>query len=210
VFARVRFTSHGPGRGPGYENRIPGWAHDYPSSEEHILQIASEATGINLRMDSHVIVDLDSDELFRYPFAYFSEVGEMTLNEREIVHMREYFKRGGFAIVDDFDGPGLDWFAREMQNVFPGREFVKLTARHPVFHTFYDINDIAIDPPYQQAGKTDFLGYYDERGRLIMVLNVNNDLGDYWEWIDYPQYPLPPSTAALRFGVNYLLFSLTH
>ncbi len=210
VFARVRFTSNGPGRGPQYDHRTPGWSHDYPSSEEHILQVANEATSINTRLDSHVIVDLDSEELFKYPFAYFSEVGEMSLTAPEIANMREYFNRGGFAILDDFDSPSMDWFTQEMAKVYPGREFVPLTVSHPVFHTFYEITNINLDPPYEQAGRPTFMGYYDPRGRLVMVANVNNDLGDYWEWIDQPQYPLPPGTAALRFGVNYLLFSLTH
>ena len=51
VFARVRFTSNGPGRGPGYDHRTPGWSHDYPNSEEHILGIASEVTNINLNKE---------------------------------------------------------------------------------------------------------------------------------------------------------------
>lgn len=211
VFARVKFTDGGPGRGPGnYERVIPGWAHDYPDSEEHILQIASEVTGINLSRDSYAIVRLESDDIFRYPFLYFSEVGEMQINEKEIANLREFFNRGGFAIADDFDEPSLNWFTNQMQKVFPGRPFTPLTIQHPVFHTYYDIPTLDIEPPYAQLGRPRFLGYYDERGRLLMVLNVNNDFGDYWEWIDQPEYPLQPSTEALRLGIDYLIFSLTH
>lgn len=117
VFARVQFTS--PGRGRRGDHRIEGWAHDYPDGEEHILQIAHEATGINLSKMSYVIVSLDSDEIFRYPFAYFSEVGEMTMTEREVSHLREYLHRGGFVVVDDFDGDSLEWFDSQMKMVFP-------------------------------------------------------------------------------------------
>lgn len=210
VFARVRFTSNGPGRGPGYDHRTPGWSHDYPGAEEHILQIANEVTNMNVRKESHVIVDLDSEELFKYPFAYFSEVGEMTMTEKEAANLREFFERGGFAVMDDFDNPSLDWFGREMQKVFPGREFIRVTEGHALFRTFYEIDDINIDPPYEQPGRPGFHAMYDRRGRIIMIGNANNDFGDYWEWIDQPQYPLPPGTAALRFGVNYLMYSLTH
>jgi len=210
VFARVRFTSNGPGRGPGYDHRTPGWSHDYPNSEEHILGIATEVTNINLNKESHVIVDLDSEDLFKYPFAYFSEVGEMTLTAKEVANLREYLNRGGFIIMDDFDGPSFDWFTREMSKVFADREFIRLTNGHPLFRTFYEIDNIDLDPPYEQPGKPGFVGYHDDRGRMLIVGNVNNDLGDYWEWIDQPQYPLPPGTAALRFGVNYILYGLTH
>jgi hypothetical protein len=212
IFARVKFTDGGPGRGPGnYLREIPGWAHDYPDSEEHILQIASEVTGINLTRDSYVIVHLESDEIFRYPFLYFSEIGEMQLNEKEIANLREFFNRGGFAIADDFDEPSLNWFIGQMQKVFPNRPFSPMSIEHSVFNAYYDIPTLDINPPYAQiGGKPRFLGYYDERGRLLMVLNVNNDFGDYWEWIDQPDQPLAVSTEALRFGINYLVYSLTH
>ena len=210
VFARVQFTSHGPGRGRGGDHRIEGWAHDYPDGEEHILQIADEATGINLSKMSYVIVSLDSDEIFRYPFAYFSEVGEMTMTEREVSHLREYLNRGGFVVVDDFDGDSLEWFASQMKMVFPNRSFVELTIDHPLFHTFYEIPTLDTQPPYPQRGDPQFYGYLDDHGRLSMILNHNNDLGDFWEWIDQPMYPLAPSTEGLRFGVNYFLYSLTH
>ena len=208
IFARVRFNSGGRGWGFRY---LEGWAHDYPDAEEHILQIANEATGINLQKMSYVIVRLDSEEIFRYPFLYFSEVGEMNMSERQVENFREYLNRGGFAMVDGFDGQGqLDWFASQMKSVFPNRDFVEMTLDHPIFHAFYEIPTLDVEPPYQVAAPPKFYGYFDERGRLGMIINHNNDIGDFWEWIDQPMYPLEPSTEALRFGINYLIYSLTH
>ena len=221
-FARVQFTSRGPGRRNfgGYARctpddtydgaRICGWAHDYPDGEEHILQVANEATGINLNKDSYVIVRLDSDELYQYPFAYFSEVGEMTMNQKEVEHMREFLNRGGFGLADDLDEGSFRWFENEMKKVFPDRSFVELTLDNPVFHTYYDIPTLDVSPPYEQTGPPRFMGYLDDRGRLCFLVNVNNDMGDFWEWIDQPQFDLAASTTGLRFGINYLMYSLTH
>ena len=208
VFARVRYGTGGRGFYRG-----DGWAHDYPDAEEHILQVASEATGINLHKMSYVIVDLESEEIFKYPFLYFSEVGEMGLSEEEVENFREYLNRGGFAMIDDFDSQyHLEHFLREMKRLFPDRDFPELTIEHPIFHTFYEIPTLAIDPPYnsRDGGRPTFYGYYDDRGKLLMIINHNNDVGDFWEWIDQPRYPLQPSTEALRFGVNYFVFALTH
>ena len=102
IFARVRFSGGNRGGFFGFGG-MPGWAHDYPEAEEHILQVADEATGINVSKMSYVIVDLESQELFKYPFVYFSEPAEMDMNEKEVANLREYFNRGGFAMVDDFD-----------------------------------------------------------------------------------------------------------
>ena len=208
VFARVHFSG---GRGFRGFRGLEGWAHDYPDAEEHILQVASEATGINLNKMSYVIVPLDSAELFRYPFAYFSEVGEMNMTEKEAGNFREYLSRGGFAMIDDFDSQySLDWFLQQMKKVFPDRDFVEMTLDHPIYHTFYEIPTLDIEPPYQVEAPPKFYGYLDPRGRLSMIINHNNDIGDFWEWIDQPMYPLEPSTEALRFGINYFIFSLTH
>ncbi len=114
-------------------------------------------------------------------------------------------------MVDDFDSQySLDWFASQMKMVFPGRDFVRLTLDHPIFHTFYEIPTLNVQAPYQYSGDPTFYGYFDDNGRLCMIINHNNDIGDFWEWIDQPVYPLEPSTVALRFGINYFIYSLTH
>ena len=208
VFARVRYNT-----GPRYRYfGGTGWAHDYPVAEEHILQIADEATTINLNNMSYVIVDLESPELFKYPFIYFSEVGEMDMTDSEASNLREYLNRGGFAMVDDFDRQVLlNWFQRQMQKVFPDRPFVEMKIEHPIFSTFYDIKTLDVESANSPRGEiAKFYGYYDDQGRLCMIINHNNDLGDYWEWIDQSVYPLAPSTEALRFGINYILYAMTH
>ncbi len=215
IFARVRFTTVRRKLGYDVYHRLEGWAHDYPDAEEHILQVASEATGINLSKMSYVIVELGSEEIFRYPFVYFSEVGvnEMDLTDQEVKNFREYLNRGGFAMIDDFDSQrSLDWFLDQMKRVFPDRSFVRMTIEHPIFHTFYEIPTLDIDPPYRAAdgGRPTFYGYFDENGRLQMIINHNNDIGDFWEWIDQPRYPLKPSTEGLRLGIDYFIYSLTH
>lgn len=213
IFARVQYGNYYTARGLRGYGRLEGWAHDYPDAEEHILQVASEATGINLNKMSYVIVDLGSEEIFKYPFLYFSEVGEMLLTDHEVVNLRDYLNRGGFAMIDDFDSQdSLDHFLSEMKRLFPDRDFPELELAHPIFHTFYEIPTLEIEPPYgsRDGGRPTFYGYYDDRGQLLMIINHNNDVGDFWEWIDQPRYPLQPSTEALRFGINYFLFALTH
>ena len=207
VFARVQFGSGRRGGFGGYG----GWAHDYPDAEEHILQITNEATSVNLQKMAYVIVRLDSEEIFRYPFLYFSEVGEMNLSEAEVNGFREYLNRGGFAMIDDFDSQwSLDWFAGQMRRVFPDRSFVQLTIDHPIFHTFYEIPTLNLEAPFDYGVPPRFYGYYDDKGRLLMIINHNNDIGDFWEWIDRPMYPLQPSTEALRLGINYIIYSMSH
>src|SRR5690606_38017769 len=98
VVARWRFSTNGA---IGHT----GWAHNYPSSDRNLNEFIEQATGIDVALLSYRIVDLGSEEVFQYPFAYVSEPGEMELTEREVLHLREFIDRGGFILVDDFDGP---------------------------------------------------------------------------------------------------------
>jgi hypothetical protein len=88
-----RGSQHG---GFGFR-RGGGWAHDYPVAEHHILDLTNRLTRINVEEESYVIVQLESEEIFEYPFLYFSEVGEMNLTPKETENFREYLGRGGIA-----------------------------------------------------------------------------------------------------------------
>ena len=50
----------------------------------------------------------------------------------------------------------------------------------------------------------------DDKGRLMMVINFNNDVSDYWQWSDDPFAPLEQTNEAYKFGVNYVMYALTH
>ena len=176
-----------------------------------MLRILSEVTGIETAPDSNVIVQLDDPEIMDYPLLYFSEPGTWNITPEEARNFREYLDRGGFAIFDDFDGP-RDWmnFERCMKQVIPERNLVELTLDHPVFNCFYEIETLDMVPPYRVRGKPTFYGLEDDHGRLQVVVNFNNDIGDFWEWSDEQFHPIQLSNEAYKFGVNYIIYALTH
>jgi hypothetical protein len=64
---------------------------------------------------------------------------------------------------------------------------------------------------YEQDGYKDrWAGIYDERGRIMIAICHNMDLGDAWQYADWPQYPQELASLALRIGVNYVAYSMTH
>ena len=50
-----------------------GWSHNYPQSDLHLNDFLERTTRIDLEDSSFKIVELGSDEVFDYPFAYVSE-----------------------------------------------------------------------------------------------------------------------------------------
>ena len=65
-------------------------------------------------------------------------------------------------------------------------------------------------PPYGAYDVPTFWGIRDDAERLIVVANFNNDIGDYWEWSDHGYYPIELSNEGYKFGINYIIYALTH
>jgi len=211
IFARVQFNMDGRWV---FETPEAPWHHDYPYSEDLFLSMVSELTGIRTSRQSYQIVNLDSPEIFNYPWIYVSEPGYFSMTAKEIENFREYLKRGGFVMCDDFRGRDLEVLRFEMRKVLPGQEMFRLDRSHPIFNSFYNISSLEMDPPYYDqrflGGRPEFWGLNDETGRLVMIANQNNDLGEFMEWMDRGEKPLKWSSMAVRLTINYLVYAMTH
>ena len=125
-----------------------GWSHNYPESEVHLNEFIDRTTRIDVEPDSYRLLELSSEEIFKYPFAYISEPGEMEMTEAEVANMREYIDRGGFILIDDFDTWHMDNLREEMRRVFPDRQFVRLTISNPIFDLVFKVEDLDSMAPH--------------------------------------------------------------
>ena len=201
---------------PSYFPDNPPWHHDYPASDEFIVGLLHELTGIRVTPNSYKIVELSSDEVFTYPFLYLSEPGFLALNEKEIKNLGEYIRRGGFIMADDFRTGAylrrpeeLEVLKSYLKRAVPEREFVRLDLSHPVFHSYFDIPTLTMSAPYGDFAPQ-FWGMSDEHGTLQVIANYNNDVGDFWKYLDHGDRPLKDSTSAIRLGINYIVYAMSH
>lgn len=211
-FTFVRLMYHGGSWGFKY------WGTDFPHAERHLMTAVRRLTNIRATATEHPI-HIDDPNLFRYPFLYAVEVGQMNLSGEEAGILRNYLLRGGFLVVDDFWG-SRQWrnFERQVRKIFPDRPIFDIPMDHQLFHCFYDINRIVQVPAvtrYRRTYEEDgyfphCLGIADDDGRLMVVINWNTDLGDAWEWVDRPQYPSRFSTPALKLGINMIIYAMSH
>jgi hypothetical protein len=213
VFVRLRYSG-GFGGGFGRRGGGPLWAHDYPDGEVHFTRILEELSLLRVRTDGSNILSLDDPELFNYPVAYMAEPGGWQVSPTEAESFRNYLLKGGFAIFDDFRGYDWDNLQYQMRLVLPEGRWVELTGTEPIFHSFFEIsNPQDLVPPYNQELAPSYWGIYednDPKKRLIMVANVNNDLSEYWEYAGTGLYFVDLSNEAYKFGVNYVMYALTH
>jgi hypothetical protein len=186
------------------------WSHDTPRGEEHLMKIMSELTELEANPEPHVF-SFKTDDCFKYPLAYMCEVGYLSLTDEEAHRMSEYLLRGGFLIVDDFRSDlALQLFEENLKKVFPGRKLEEVPRTDPIFKGFYDISNIYPPPPYSRFYIPQYLGMRDDSGRLMMIVNYNNDISEYWEWSDDPLRPIDETNEAYKYGVNYLMYAMTH
>ena len=228
TFARLRYPS---GRYTGYDGERGSWPTDFPKADRQFLQGVRRLTRIHTRSTEQVI-DLigDPDEVYNWPWVYAVEVGHWDLTDEQCKLLREYFLRGGFLMVDDFWGPGAEqWnlFRQTMQRVFPGRPITDIAPGDSVMHVLYDIEEkdrtfipgsrhLRIGPGggvvvQQPPGTTPaWRAIADDRNRMIVAVNYNTDIGDAWEYADSPEYPERMTALAYRYGINYVIYAMTH
>jgi Domain of unknown function (DUF4159) len=224
AFARLMFP---PGPLDGYYPRFQGdwhrglslWTQDYPRADRHFSRALQRLTRVSVRSVEQPVLLEDGDEAFNWPWLYAVQVGEWGLNEDEARVMREYLLRGGFFMADDFHGIE-EWneFEKRIKQVFPDRPIVEIDDKDPIFHTVYDLDD-KIQVPGQAHLRTGYKnngigahwrGICDDKGRVMVAISYNSDLGDAWEYADDPYYPEKFSGLAIRMGVNYVVYAMTH
>jgi len=229
VFGRLMYPNAAYARGFGrrfgggsWEEGGRGifWTMDYPRSDRHFALALRRLTRIHTRSVEQPI-NLNQNDQYDWPWLYGVEVGHWGLTDEQAARLREYLLRGGFLMVDDFHG-SYEWeiFADGMRKVFPDRTIVDLQNTDQIFHIIYDLDDRYQVPgmgawyrgvTYEQDGyAARWRGVYDDKGRLMVAICHNMDLGDSWEHADDPDYPQKFSALGIRIGVNYVTYAMTH
>ena len=203
TFARIRYTVYGRS----------GWEFDYPTMERHLMLMMEQVTSLKPHVRKSNIHALDDPDLMKYPIAYLSEPGYWHMSESEVLGLRKYLDKGGFLIVDDFMRNEWYNFEQEIKRVLPKHTIHRLDVSNKIFHSFFDLETLDMDYPHIRGLKAEFLGIYednDPKKRLMVVINYNNDIGDYMEHADQGWWPVNTSNDAYKLAINYIIYGLTH
>jgi hypothetical protein len=199
------------------------WAVDYPDGDRTFANLLGRLTQIDVRSVEQPVNLDDGDDAFHWPFMISGLVGAWDLTESQAAKLREHLLRGAFLLCDSFYGTS-EWigFETTMKRVFPDRPIVDLADDHPIFHIVYDLTDRPQVPTWQHLRRGGGGGYradgaephwraiLDDDGRVMVMIAFNNDIADGWQRADEPDYPQEPSTLAIRLGVNFAVYAMTH
>ena len=202
TFARLRH---------GYEGRgEPPWAHDYPRAERNFTRILKEITFVDPNLTASNVYRQDDPDLFTSPILYVSEPGFWTMDEMEMENLQKYVQKGGFIVFDDFRDDHWFNFEEQVRRIIPNARLREIDPAHPVFNAFFNIRTEETQGYY---GQVSFQGVFEDNDpskRLLLVANYNHDLGELWEYSDSGFLPVDLSNDAYKYGVNYVIYALTH
>jgi hypothetical protein len=221
TFARIKYRGFAK-----FGREGPGWSHDYPRAEENFMRILRDITVVRPFVEQgpiigSAIIALDDPLLFKYPVSYMSEPGGWFPNDAELAAFRTYVLKGGFMIFDDFReaGWGGDWTNLRMQvaRAMPNAKWFQMNGSEPIFDSFFKIDmKSAVSWPsnsaYGQNPPTYWAVYQDNdpKKRLLLMANVDNDIGESWQWSGSGFVPVSLSNETFKLGVNYIIYALTH
>lgn len=228
TFARLKYTvdgTHGRGKDPEFR-----WRIDAPDSDLNFSFRLQQVTSIKVNPEGKFLSITDK-ELFDYPFVYIIEAGRLTFQPDEVPILRRYLLNGGFLMCDDFWGYD-DWrnFSEELAKVFPDRKAIDLEIEHPIFHCVFDIkakpqvpgvdwgirsefSQITYEPRHNPGAEdVHYRAILDDKGRIMVMICHNTDLGDGWEREGENEYYFREFSEkkAYPMGINIVFYAMTH
>lgn len=225
-FCRVAFASDYRGDGAN-------WSVDYPRADINLSVRLSELTKTTIsRVPSgapnNLLLTLTDPELFDCPFIMMTEVGAASITAEEAAQLRVYLEKGGFLWADDFWGSyAWDWWVAQLRKALPADDFpiIDLPPDHPLFHALFDVartpqipsisfwasSEGATSERGEDSATVHTRAILDRHGRIMVLMTHNTDFGDSFEReADDPQYFFQMSVPGYAFGINALVYAMTH
>ncbi|HXH24667.1 MAG TPA: DUF4159 domain-containing protein [Vicinamibacterales bacterium] len=226
-FCRVHFRSDFRGDADG------DWSVDWPRADINLSIRLAELTKTRVSFapsgePNYLLVRLTDDVLFNCPFIMMTEVGSAYISDEEAARLREYLLKGGFLWADDFWGSyAWEWWVGQFSRVLPPSEYpiVDLEPTHPLFRSQFVVEKVpqissinfwarsggGTSERFEDSAVAHARAVLDRHGNIMVLMTHNTDIGDSFEReADDPQYFYTMSVPGYAFGVNTLLYALTH
>jgi hypothetical protein len=199
------------------------WSVDYPKGDRLFAKVLRRLTRVDVRSVEQPVSLDDEDDIFYWPYLHVAMPTTWSFTDAQAKKLHEWFMRGGFMVVDSFFGSDeWDGFERGLRQILPDCKVEELPDGEPIFHTVYDLSERfqignwrslnTRGVPYRatDGGVAHWRGVRDDKGRVMIAINWNSDMGDSWQHADNPLYDEKWSGLGIRLGINYVVYALTH
>jgi hypothetical protein len=223
-FCRLVFRN-GP-NGDGF-----GWNVDFPRADENLSIRLSELSRAPVSMDQNrepktLLLNARQPELTHCPFIMMTEPGGAYFDDEEVIGLRKYLQRGGFLWADDFWGEyAWSYWEAQIRRVLPSGQYpiFDVPTNHILFHQVFEVKEFPQIPGIgnwdggdrtwerPDARTAHLRAINDDHGRIMVLMTHNTDFGDSYEQeaVD-PAYFMRFSVPGYAFGINVLIYAMTH
>ncbi|MGV6828451.1 MAG: DUF4159 domain-containing protein [Flavobacteriales bacterium] len=172
-----------------------------PTSVPNLIQFCNEKINTTISKKPEVVTP-NSIDIFDYPFVHMTGHGNVFFSNEDVKNLRKYLLSGGFLHIDD--NYGMDQYLRkELLKLFPNKELVELSSKHPIFKSFYKFNNGLPKIHEHDNLPPQAFGIFHE-GRLLLLYTFECDLGDGWENPEIHNDPQDVRLKALQMGANII------
>lgn len=181
-----------------------------PNDVNNLLKSMREQQDAHFRMNIRRFGEIDTDPS-RNPVLFRTGHYRFVLTQGERDRLREYLLNGGMIIFNTGLGsmPFYRSVLRELGEIFPEQPLQRLSSDHPIFHAYYDVDQVEYTPAVREAGYRGNEPWFDavEINCRVVALVSRWGMATGWEGRveDHFQAYLPDS--AFKLGVNILTYA---
>lgn len=178
-----------------------------PSALKNLIVFANSNASANI-ISPFDIVDINSNNIFNYPFIHMTGHGNVVFSETQKKRLRTYLMNGGFLHIDDNYGMH-QYILREIKLLFPDKQLKLLPNNHPIFHQTFDF-DNGLPKIHEHDNKAPQAFAITNNNRIILLYTHESDISDGWEDAKVHNDPEHLRLLALKMGSNILEYSFTN
>jgi hypothetical protein len=177
------------------------------SAIPNLLKYLDERTNVPVNHEE-VRVEIRSERLFDYPFLFATGHGKIRFSDDDVERLRRYLLGGGFLFINDSYGMD-EAVRRELKRLFPNRMLIELPFSHDIYHDYYDFPN-GLPKIHEHDNKPSQGFAILDKDRVMVFYAYESDIGDGWEDPHVHNDPPDRREAALKMGVNLIMYALSH
>jgi hypothetical protein len=181
-----------------------------PNDINNLLKSMVSMMDVSYNMEIKSLAQVDPDP-GRNPVLFRSGHYNYSYTEAQRKKLREYMLAGGMVVFNTGLGsaPFYRSTVRELKEIFPEQPLQRLTADHPIFHSYYEIGQAVYQPAVAKSGYRGNEPYFDavEINCRVVALLSRWCMAVGWEDLDDPEHQAYKPKCSKMLGVNIFSYA---
>lgn len=181
-----------------------------PDDLNNLLKSMKGMMDVNFACEAKTLAEVSTDPE-KNPILYRTGHFHFELSAAERKNLREYLLNGGMIIFNAGMGskPFYDSAMKELKAIFPETEVSRLSSDHPIFHSYYDVNQVTYRKGVRDAGyngNAPWLEGVTINCRTVAIVSRwGLDVG--WDAVEDDSMRAYTIESAQKLGVNLMSYA---